>query len=57
MKFTYCNTDTKAVSKDISVLFPGFGKDEVLILQFGAFFCICCTCSSGTGVAVPIQSR
>ena len=33
MKFTYCNTDTKAVSKDISVLFPSFGKDEVLAVM------------------------
>ena len=32
-KFTYCNTDTKAVSQDLDALFPGFGSDEVLLVM------------------------
>ena len=33
MRFTYCDTNTKTVSQDIDLLFPGFGKDEVLVVM------------------------
>ena len=33
MKFTYCDTNRKTVSSDIDLLFPGFGKDEVLVVM------------------------
>ena len=33
MKFTYCNTDTNAVTQEIRLLFPGFGTDEVLAVM------------------------
>ena len=33
MRFTYCDTNTKTVSPDIDLLFPGFGTDEVLVVM------------------------
>ena len=33
MKFTYCDTNRKTISSDIDLLFPGFGKDEVLVVM------------------------
>ena len=33
MKFTYCDTNTGAVSGNIDLIFPGFGEKEVLAVM------------------------
>ena len=65
MKFTYCNTDTKAVSKDIGVLFPGFGENEVLAVMsphdddaiLGAGYAMLAAQQAGAEVYVVIFCR
>ena len=63
--FTYCNTDTKAVSKDIDLLFPGFGKNEVLAVMsphdddaiLGAGYAMLAAKAAGADVYVVIFCR
>ena len=65
MKFTYCDTNTKAVSSDIDLLFPGFGKDEVLLIMsphdddaiIGAGYAMLAAQQAGAEVYVMIFCR
>ncbi len=65
MKFTYCNTDTKCVTDNIDLLFPGFGKDEVLAVMsphdddaiLGAGYAILAAQQAGAEVYVVIFCR
>lgn len=65
MDFTYCNTDTKAVTKDINLLFPDFGKDEVLAVMsphdddaiIGAGYAMLAAQKAGADVYVVIFCR
>ena len=65
MKFTYCDTNTKAVSSDIDLLFPGFGKDEVLVVMsphdddaiIGAGYAMLAAQQAGAEVYVMIFCR
>ena len=65
MDFTYCNTDTKEVTKDINLLFPDFGKDEVLAVMsphdddaiIGAGYAMLAAQKAGADVYVVIFCR
>lgn len=65
MKFTYCDTNTKVVSSDIDLLFPGFGKDEVLVVMsphdddaiIGAGYAMLAAQQAGAEVYVMIFCR
>ena len=65
MDFTYCNTDTKEVTKDITLLFPDFGKDEVLAVMsphdddaiIGAGYAMLAAQKAGADVYVVIFCR
>lgn len=65
MDFTYCNTDSKEVTKDINLLFPGFGKDEVLAVMsphdddaiIGAGYAMLAAQKAGADVYVVIFCR
>lgn len=65
MKFTYCNTDTNGVSRNISDLFPGFGSDEVLAVMsphdddaiLGAGYAMLAAQQAGAEVYVVIFCR
>lgn len=65
MNFTYCNTDTKKVSVDIDLIFPGFGKDEVLAVMsphdddaiLGAGYAMLAAQKAGAEVYVVIFCR
>lgn len=65
MKFTYCNTDTNAVSQSIDQLFPGFGTDEVLAVMsphdddaiLGAGYAMLAAQQAGAQVYVVIFCR
>lgn len=65
MDFTYCNTDTKEITKNIDLLFPGFGKDEVLAVMsphdddaiLGAGYAMLAAQKAGADVYVVIFCR
>ena len=65
MRFTYCDTNTKTVSQDIDLLFPGFGKDEVLVVMsphdddaiIGAGYAMLAAQQAGAEVYVMIFCR
>ena len=65
MKFTYCDTNSKVVSQDIDLLFPGFGKDEVLVVMsphdddaiIGAGYAMLAAQQAGAEVYVMIFCR
>ena len=65
MDFTYCNTDSKEVTKDINLLVPGFGKDEVLAVMsphdddaiIGAGYAMLAAQKAGADVYVVIFCR
>ncbi len=65
MAYKYCNIDTKAVSGDISVLFPDWGTDEVLLVSsphdddaiLGAGYAIQAARDAGAEVWVMIFCR
>lgn len=65
MDFTYCNTDSKEVTKDINLLFPDFGKDEVLAVMsphdddaiIGAGYAMLAAQKAGADVYVVIFCR
>lgn len=65
MKFTYCDTNAKTVSNDIDLLFPDFGKDEVLVIMsphdddaiIGAGYAMLAAQQAGAEVYVMIFCR
>lgn len=65
MKYTYCNIDTNTVTNDINILFPGFGKDEVLLVMsphdddavIGAGYAMLAAANAGATVYVMIFCR
>lgn len=65
MKFTYCDTNTRAVSENIDLLFPGFGGDEVLVVMsphdddaiIGAGYAMLAAQQAGAEVYVMIFCR
>lgn len=65
MKFTYCDTNSQVVSQDIDLLFPGFGKDEVLVVMsphdddaiIGAGYAMLAAQQAGADVYVMIFCR
>ena len=65
MKFTYYDTNTRQVSSDIDLLFPGFGKDEVLVVMsphdddaiIGAGYAMLAAQQAGAEVYVMIFCR
>lgn len=65
MRFTYCNTDTNCFTRDIGLLFPGFGKDEVLAVMsphdddaiLGAGYAMLAAQKAGAEVYVMIFCR
>lgn len=65
MKFTYCDTNTRAVSEKIDLLFPGFGSDEVLVVMsphdddaiIGAGYAMLAAQQAGAEVYVMIFCR
>ena len=65
MRFTYCDTNTKTVSQDIDLLFPSFGKDEVLVVMsphdddaiIGAGYAMLAAQQAGAEVYVMIFCR
>ena len=65
MKFTYCDTNSNVVSKDIDLLFPGFDKDEVLVVMsphdddaiIGAGYAMLAAQKAGAEVYVMIFCR
>ncbi len=65
MKFTYCDVNTKAVTEDINLLFPGFSKDEVLVVMsphdddavIGAGYAMLAAQKAGADVYVMIFCR
>ena len=65
MKFTYCDVNTKKVSGNIDLLFPGFGTDEVLAVMsphdddaiIGAGYAMLAAQQAGAEVYVMIFCR
>ncbi len=65
MKFTYCDTNTKQVTDNIDLLFPGFGSDEVLVVMsphdddaiIGAGYAMVAAQAAGAEVYVMIFCR
>ena len=65
MKFTYCDTNTGAVTQDINLLFPDFGKGEVLAVMsphdddaiIGAGYAMLAAQQAGADVYVVIFCR
>lgn len=65
MRFTYCDTDTKQVTSNIDLLFPGFGQDEVLVVMsphdddaiIGAGYAMLAAQQAGAEVYVMIFCR
>lgn len=65
MKFTYCDVNSGAVTQDINLLFPGFGKDEVLAVMsphdddaiIGAGYAMLAAQQAGADVYVVIFCR
>ncbi len=65
MKYTYYNVDAKAASDDIEQIFPGFAKDEVLVVMsphdddaiIGAGYAMLAAKDAGADVYVMIFCR
>jgi len=65
MQFTYCDINTKTFTDDINLLFPGFGKNEVLAVMsphdddaiIGAGYAILAAQKAGAEVYVVIFCR
>jgi len=65
MRFTYCDTDTGCVTREIDLLFPGFGKYEVLAVMsphdddaiLGAGYAMLAAQKAGADVYVVIFCR
>lgn len=65
MKFTYCDVNTRQVSQNIDLLFPGFGADEVLTVMsphdddavIGAGYAMLAARQAGAEVYVMIFCR
>ena len=63
--YTYCDINKREVSKDINALFPGFGKDEVLLVMsphdddavIGAGYAMLAAKDAGAEVYVMIFCR
>lgn len=65
MKFSYCNLNNPSLTQDINVLFPNFGKDEVLAVMsphdddaiLGAGYAMLAAQQAGADVYVVIFCR
>lgn len=65
MKFTYCDVNSGAITQDINLLFPDFGKDEILAVMsphdddaiIGAGYAMLAAQQAGADVYVVIFCR